>query len=224
MKTKLSFCIFLLLLAFSCKDDETNPSNDPPPGTVTDIEGNSYHTVTINDQIWMVENLKTTKYNDGTSIPLITSAIAWEGSTTPGYCWYNNDQATYGALYNWHVVNTGKLAPTGWRVATDTEWLLMSTYLGGQNAAGAKLKEAGTTHWIAPNTGATNETGFTALPSGIRYIMAGYTNVGEATTWWTSSDSTATTAVVYGIQYNYTKLVREEQYKWVGYSVRCIKD
>src|SRR5664279_2133742 len=93
----------------------TNPS--PPPAVVTDIDGNVYTTVTIGTQVWMVENLKTTKYNDGTSIPNITDGAAWESLTTPGYCFYNNEAAnktTYGALYNWYTVNSSKLAPTGW--------------------------------------------------------------------------------------------------------------
>ena len=107
---------------------------------VVDIDGNVYHTVTIGTQVWMVENLKTTKYNDGTAIPLVTDNTAWGALTTPGYCWYNNDSATYkntyGALYNWYAVNTGKLAPTGWHVPTDSEWTVLTTYLGGQSVAG----------------------------------------------------------------------------------------
>ena len=104
---------------------------------VVDIDGNVYHTVTIGTQVWMVENLKTTRYNDGTAIPLVTDGTAWAALTTPGYCWYNNDSATYkntyGALYNWYAVNTGKLAPTGWHVPTDSEWTVLTTYLGGES-------------------------------------------------------------------------------------------
>ena len=117
-------------------------------GTVTDIDGNVYHTVTIGTQTWMVENLKTTKYNDGTAIPLVTDSTAWLNLTTPGYCWYNNDAATYkntyGALYNWFTVNTSKLAPSGWHVPTDAEWTTLITYLGGETVAGGQMKSTGT--------------------------------------------------------------------------------
>jgi uncharacterized protein (TIGR02145 family) len=146
-------------------------------GTVSDVENNVYNTVTIGSQVWMAENLKTTKYNDGTSIPLVTDGVAWSALTTDAYCWYNNDKATYkdtyGALYNWYAVNPatngGKnVCPTGWRVPSDAQWTIMTDFLGGEMGSGGKLKEAGTVHWQSPNTGATNETGFTALPGGSR--------------------------------------------------------
>ena len=120
----------------------------------------------------MAENLKTTKYRDGTSIPLVTENTAWLNLTTPGYCWYNNDAAhyksTYGALYNWYVLNAGSngwknVCPTGWHVPTDAEWTTLTTYLGGESIAGGKLKETGTSHWLSPNTVATNETGLHTL-------------------------------------------------------------
>ena len=121
-------------------------------GNVTDDDGNVYHSVTIGTQVWMVENLKTTKYNDGTSIPLVTDATDWHNLLTPGYCWNNNDEATYkatyGALYNWYTVNTGNLCPTGWHVPGDAEWTTLTTYLGGEDVAGGKLKEVGITHWL----------------------------------------------------------------------------
>jgi len=112
-------------------------------GTITDIDGNYYTTVTIGTQVWMVENLKTTKYNDGTGIPLVTDNTVWCNLSTPGYCWYNNDETTYknpyGALYNWHTVHTGKLCPSGWHVPTDSEWITLTSYFGGMNTAD-KLK------------------------------------------------------------------------------------
>ena len=154
-------------------------------GTVTDFDGNVYYTVTIGSQVWLAGNLKTVKYNDGTDIPLVTDKTAWGALTTPGYCWLNNDKATnkdtYGALYNYYVVdpaaNGGKnVCPTGWKVPTNDEWTALTTYLNGEAAAGGKLKEAGTAHWQTPNTGATNETGFTALPAGGRgYDFIGVT-------------------------------------------------
>jgi uncharacterized protein (TIGR02145 family) len=127
-------------------------------GEVSDIDGNYYKTIQIGSQIWMAENLKTTRYNDGSNIPLVTDNTAWSNLTTPGYCWYNNDAATYknvyGALYNWYAVNTGKLCPSGWHVPSEYEWTLLVNYLGGVYAAGGKLKETGTTHWYSPNAGA----------------------------------------------------------------------
>ena len=122
----------------------------------------------------MAENLRTTKYNDGTPIPQVTDAAAWSNLMTPGYCWYNNDAAkykeTYGALYNWYTVNIGNLCPSGWHVPADTEWMVLTAHLGGEKISGGKLKETGTLHWDKPNLRATNETGFTALPGGRCYF------------------------------------------------------
>jgi uncharacterized protein (TIGR02145 family) len=143
------------------------------PAQVMDGSNNMYNTIEIGTQTWIQENLKTTKYNDGTSILLVTEPTVWTNLTTPGYCWYNNDRATYGntygALYNWYAVdavsNGGRNDTTGWHVSTDAEWSTLP--LCGPNIgrlSGGKLKEAGTTHWYSPNTGATNESGFTALP------------------------------------------------------------
>jgi uncharacterized protein (TIGR02145 family) len=134
----------LFTLTNSCKKDSKNDT----PSIVTDKDGNVYHTITIGTQVWMVENLKTTKYNDGTDIPLVKDSATWANLTTPGYCWLYNDQTTYinttGALYNWYAVNTGKLAPIGWHVPSDSDFIALTKYLGGENTAGGKLKEAGT--------------------------------------------------------------------------------
>ena len=140
-------------------------------GTVVDIDGNVYNTVTIGTQVWMVENLKTTKYRNGDAIPNVTGNASWVALSTGAYCWYNNDaatyKATYGALYNWYAVGDSRnIAPSGWHVATDSEWTTLSTFLGGESIAGDKLKEIGTSHWLSPNTGATNSNGFTAFPGG----------------------------------------------------------
>ncbi len=143
--------------------------NHPP---VTDADGNSYKTILIGKQIWMAENLKTTKYNDGTDIPLVTNDSIWSTLTTHAYCWYNNDinnKNIYGALYNWYVVNTGKLCPTGWHVPTIDEWRILGdpykyTRINISGTYGFELMESGTSHWL--NGSGTNETGFTALPRG----------------------------------------------------------
>ena len=194
---------------------------------VTDIDGNIYHTVTIGTQTWMVENLKTTRYNDGTAIPLVTDNTAWAALTTPGYCWYNNDAATYkntyGALYNWYTVNTGNLAPNGWHVATDAEWTVLTTFLGGENVAGGPLKEAGTTHWGSTNTGATNATGFSALPGGFRNSNGGsFSFIGYNGYWWLSTAYDAASSWVRHMSCDLAAVGRLYSNDAYGFSVRCV--
>ena len=198
------------------------------PVTVTDIDGNLYHTVTIGNQVWMVENLKTTKYNDGTAIPLITDGYQWTTLSTPGYCWINNNisnKDVYGGMYNFYAVNTGKLAPTGWHVPTESDWINLTSYLGGFSVSGSALKEAGTAHWSSPNSDATNSSGFTALPGGYRTISTsgGFINVNLAGCWWSSTMSNSTAGRVI---FNYNLSSFDYQFANVnfGFSVRCIKD
>jgi uncharacterized protein (TIGR02145 family) len=200
-------------------------------GTVSDNDGNTYKTIQIGTQTWMSENLKTTKYNDGTNIPNETNNVTWAGLSSGAYCWYNNDasnKATYGALYNWYAVNTTKLCPTGWHVPTETEWVTLTTYLGGTNVAGGKIKETGTTHWISPNTGATNESGFTALPAGYRDIYGGNGgvcyNLGNVLNMWTATSTSSTFAYYREMQSNLATLTTQNYYRENGYSVRCIQE
>ncbi len=123
---------------------------------------------------------------------MVTDNTAWSSLSTPAYCWYDNNPATYretyGALYNWYTVNTGMLCPIGWHVPTDAEWEILTDYLGGESVAGGKLKEIGTTHWVSPNTGATNETGYTALPGGERSFNGNFDTVSGVGNWWGSSE------------------------------------
>ncbi len=193
---------------------------------VIDIDGNVYHTVTIGNQTWMVENLKTVRYNDGTSIPLITGEITWGNLTTPAYCWYNNDAAyknIYGALYNWYAVNTGKLCPKGWHVPTVAEWTKLEAFLGYGKNVGGKLKEAGTDHWESPNANATNEAGFTALPGGLR-VSSGFHYIRSYGYWWSSTEIYDEFAWSQELEYNSSYLDYSYVSKYCGYSVRCIKD
>jgi uncharacterized protein (TIGR02145 family)/uncharacterized repeat protein (TIGR02059 family) len=197
-------------------------------GTVTDMDNNTYYTVVIGTQLWMAQNLKTTKYRDGSTIPLKTDNTEWANLVTPGYCWYNNDAATYknpyGALYNWYAVSTGVLCPTGWHVPTDADWTVLTDYLGGEAGAGGKLKETGTTHWLSPNTGATNETGFTALPGGKRAINSIYNEIGYNGVWWSSSESfLAGQTWKRGVNLNYSSVSRYDNDKTEGNSVRCLQ-
>ena len=196
-------------------------------GTVNDTDGNLYHVIRIGGQDWMIENLRTTRYNDGTAIPLVTDNTAWGALITPGRCWYNNDSATYnnyGALYNWYTVNTGKLAPTGWHVASDTEWTILTNYLGGASIAGGKLKEAGLAHWLTPNNGATNETGFSALPGGYRHYNGTFFLIGSNGYWWSSSAGDAANSYARYMYYGSANVVRYYYYNSYGFSVRCVRD
>lgn len=244
------------LLSCSKKDDdnpkqeETNPNNNTNPNTITepttaafnpnltygsmtDQDGNTYKTLTITTakgtQVWMAENLRTTTYNDGTAIPHITDDSAWKNLSTPAYCNYDytpNNQfiATYGRLYNWHAVNTGKLAPTGWHVATEQEWTDLVNLLG--DSAGAKLKEAGTTHWWTPNTNASNASGLTFLPSGFRsYVNGSFNGQGGYGHWWSSTSTDSATAFGSYLHYKWVDIMLYPNYdKHYGFAVRCIKD
>ena len=197
-------------------------------GTVTDIDGNVYHTVTIGTQTWMVENLKTTRYRNGDAIPNVTDGTAWGNLTTGAYCNYNNDAnnaTTYGRLYNWYTVSDNRnIAPTGWHVPTDAEFTTLTTYLGGESIAGGKLKETGTTHWASPNGGATNETGFTALPGGYRHINGSFLYLGIWGMWWSSYEYSTTYSWFLKIHYYYGEANRDWCNNEFGYSVRCVRD
>lgn len=202
-------------------------------GEVTDIDGNTYQTIQIGSQIWMAENLKTTQYNDDTDIPNLTSDPDWEAEDgneghDGAYCWYENNDIvyeTFGALYNWYAVNTGNLCPSGWHVPSDEEWTTLTTYLGGVNGAGDKLKETSTTHWTEPNTGATNEAGFTALPGGIRITGGTFLWIRDQGMWWSSSEDDAFTTHAWDRQmsYDWSDVGKANNPKKNGHSVRCLR-
>ncbi|HAM11541.1 MAG: hypothetical protein A2X05_09425 [Bacteroidetes bacterium GWE2_41_25] len=204
------------------KDIVFNP--DLTYGEITDIEGNTYKTIEIGTQVWMAENLAATKFNDGTDIFLATNITSWTLATDPAYSWYNNSLVDYGALYNWYAVNSGKLCPAGWHVGTDDEWTTLSTFLGGSIVAGSKLKETGTIHWQSPNSGATNSSGFSALPGGYRYYNGAFNAVKRYGYWWTSSETTVANGYGRDMYYGYSNLDRITSDKRSGASVRCIKD
>ena len=204
-----------------------------PPSFITDFEGNIYHTITIGRQTWTVENLKSTKYRDGTAIPLVTDNTAWAGLSTPGYCWYTNDSLwyyknTYGALYNWYVVNPTnpkKLAPYGWHVATDADWNTLSTFV--DFAGGAELKEAGTAHWAPatpPNEWATNALGFSALPGGYRWLDGTFANAGYYGYWWTTAEGDASITGNRVMNNNSADLLVYHYQQRCGMSVRLVRD
>jgi uncharacterized protein (TIGR02145 family) len=212
----------MLFLTSTCKKDE------PPPETVSDIQGNIYKTVKIGNQIWMTENLKTTMYNDGTEIPKITDAISWSNLTSGGYCWYNNDELTYqysyGALYNGYSVNSGRLCPSGWHVPQIEEWERLREFIGDSTKGGGKLKEAGTDHWLTPNKGADNISGFTALPAGIRYFEGTYASLSYFTGIWSSTETGPTNQWYMSLYFGDATFSINHINKKYGFSVRCIKD
>jgi uncharacterized protein (TIGR02145 family) len=197
----------------------------------TDADNNSYSTVKIGNQVWMAENLKTTRYNDGTSIPRETDNTAWQHLSTPAIAWLNNDSSTnhnmYGVLYNGFAVGTGKLAPKGWHIPTDAEWDTLVSYLGGSSVAGGKLKESGTSHWLSPNTGASNESGFTALP-GSEHEGAGssgFGQLGNSAWWWSSTQNSSNNSAGFlSVSSDYESIFKMSLIRTMGFSVRCIKD
>lgn len=232
----LSIFTILLMFASGCTEDDSSI-------TVTDIEGNVYQTVKIGTQTWMVENLKTTKYNDGTSIPLVSDDNAWQALSTPGCCYYNNDAAnktTYGALYNWYTVNTDNLAPTGWHVPTDAEWTTLENYLiaNGYNYDGTTTRNeiakslAATTDWVTDDGTDTlgndftknNTSGFAGLPGGGRFYGGTFGGVGHYGCWWSSSECGAGSAWDRGLDNDSSNVSRNYYYKQCGFSVRCVRD
>jgi uncharacterized protein (TIGR02145 family) len=198
-------------------------NNDLAYGSLTDIDGNTYKTIQIGDQTWMAENLKVTTYNDGTSIPYMPIFAVWSSLSSPAYCWYKSDSVGYGGLYNWYTVND-KLCPAGWHVPDDSEWATLINYLGAEAVAGGKLKETGTTHWNAPNYGATNESGFTALPAGYRSSGGGFNSIKHKGYWWTATESPSGEAYYVTLSYSVGNTDKSSTNKKYGFSVRCIKD
>jgi uncharacterized protein (TIGR02145 family) len=197
-------------------------------GSVTDIEGNNYKTIRIGNQTWMAENLRTTKYNDGESITIVENPQGWSTQAAPAYAWYANTPSLYkdicGALYNWHAVSTGKLCPEGWHVPSSTEYADLMTFLGGGTDTGGKIKEAGTGHWEEPNAGATNESGWTGLPSGRINEMGSTMSYGYVGYWWTSTEFNSARANNIMLHYDFVFIDKNNYDKRNGMAVRCLKD
>ena len=185
--------------------------------------------VVIGTQTWMVENLDVVKYRNGDTIPQVTDPTAWAALTTGAWCWYANSSANglvYGKLYNWYAVNDARgLAPTGYHIPTDTEWTTLTDYLGGTDIAGGQMKAVGTSFWNSPNTGATNESGFTGFASGVRDGGDGtFSDIGTTGIWWTSLSTETFNAWTRYLYYTDVPINRFNLYKSNGYSVRLIKD
>jgi uncharacterized protein (TIGR02145 family) len=197
--------------------------------TVNDVDGNTYNTVSIGNQVWLTENLKTTKFNNQDPIPLVTDNTLWSTQTEAAYCSYQDDNLLaneYGNLYTWHVVNDIRnVCPTGYHVPSILEWEALIDFLGGNTVAGGKLKEAGLAHWIDPNTGATNSSGFTLLPSGWRAHNNGsYENLTYMAYQWSSTSIDALNASIMLVGFDSESCLTSESHKLTGLPIRCLKE
>lgn len=216
--------IFLTVLMFSCKKEDPMPAD---PTSVADIDGNIYTVVKICDKFWMTANLKTTRYNDGTEIPTNLTNTQWEATTAGAFAIYDATEANnalYGKLYNWFAASSGKLAPTGWHVATEAEWNELVTCLGGSGGAGGKMKSVSTL-WEAPNTGASNSSGFSGLPAGFRGSSNGsYASKGTVANFWGSDQRNTTQGEYLQLSTSFASTSTNGATKQFGYSVRCVRD
>jgi uncharacterized protein (TIGR02145 family) len=198
-------------------------------GTMSDQDGNSYKTIQIGTQRWMAENLKTTKYRNGDLIPNVESNNVWSTLNSGAYSIFKNNlsfDCPYGKLYNWYAVDDNReLCPTGWHVPTKTEWEVLMDYLGGEGMAGGKMASTGTLYWGSPNQAATNESGFSCLPGGLRFDVSGAFNFsGLIGYWWSSTESSANNAYGRGVTEGDAYFVTHNRPKRQGFSVRCLKD
>lgn len=229
MKNYFLYTITFILSAFvsfSCKKKEPTPTPTPAPTSVTDIDGNVYAVVKICDKFWIAENLRTTRYNDGVLIPTNLTDAQWSAATTGAFAIYDDAMAnntTYGKLYNWFAASSGKLAPTGYHVATEAEWNALVTCLGGSGVAGGKLK-AVSSLWEAPNVGATNSSGFLCLPSGYRSTNGPYALKGKNAYFWAADQRNATQGEYILLSADFQTTATNGANKQFGYSVRCVKD
>ncbi|MCC6834809.1 MAG: hypothetical protein IT213_07475 [Cytophagales bacterium] len=199
-----------------------------PVSEVNDIDGNAYTSVTIGSQIWLVENLKTTRFSNGDEILQITNQVDWVNTTTAAWTYYENESKYnnhYGKLYNWLAASDSRnLCPANWHVPSQTEWDILIGYLGGETVAGSKLKETGTVHWKPDNPGATNSSGFTALPGASRSVTGYVHSLHSNGLYWSKSSSDTENAFAYSM-FMYAAYANRISYlKGYGFSVRCLKD
>jgi uncharacterized protein (TIGR02145 family) len=219
--TKNLLLLSLLLLGF-------NVLTQTPGSGVTDIDGNQYTTVIIGSQEWMAENLRTTSYANGDAIPNVTDEAQWQSLTTGAWANYDNDILyvnPYGKLYNWYTIaDSRNICPSGWHIPTYDEWNVLIDYLGGNSVAGGKMKSTGSQFWTNPNTSATNESGFSALPGGYRTIFGAFYAVSEYSYWWSSTDYGLNLAKLWYIGYLEGDIYFNGLTKTNGFSLRCLKD
>jgi len=239
----ISIALFLLFVT-GCEKDNDSPINQTNGrtsaifnpnltyGTMTDQDGNEYKTIQVNGQTWMAENLRTTKYRNGDYIPKIIDNNTWSNLTTGAYCNYNNTEnidtiATYGRLYNWYTISDSRnLAPEGWHVATNTDWKLLTLNLGGEDVAAFKFKENGESHWYGFGEYATNESGMTILPSGLRSPSDGhFCCMGGKGIYWSSTQGDDGYAwCIPFVSSPRGDCVRRLNHMKYGFAIRCVKD
>ena len=234
IKKTFLFLILVFSLVACKKEKTTQSSNDlgKPGANITDNEGNVYKTVTIGNQHWMAENLKVSKYNDGSAIPNINIDSLWKNNTTGAWAYHNNDttnNAKYGKLYNWFVVNptmngNKNVCPSGWHVPTDAEWTVLTNFLGGELVAGGKMKEVDTISWNKPNTAANNKSLFTALPGGSRNYDGTFEPIGKFGNWWTSTEDYTFFAWYRNLNESNGAASKGSGLEESGFSVRCLRD
>ncbi len=197
---------------------------------VTDIDGNQYETVQIGDNIWMQENLKTSRYRNGDPIQETTLHLNW-ATTTGAWCWFDNNPThdeIYGKLYNWYAVDDNRgICPEGWHVPLDIEWEQLTYHIGGLSTAGKHMKESSFNYWQDPNIPdqfPDNRSGFTGLPGGKRQILGSFSNLHFDGYWWSSTEWSNTKAVIRRLYFDSISAFRSFENKQRGYSVRCIMD
>ena len=224
IKILLINIFFLLFLSFAYSQS----------GTVSDIDGNVYKTVRIGNQVWMAENMRTSRYRGGSQIGQVTDNTTWSSMNSGAWCWYSNDpnhESTYGKLYNWYAISSGNLCPTGWHIPSESEnnqkseWNSLIRQLGGVNKAGGKMKERGRNQWLNPNLGATNRSGFTGRPGGSRRADGTYDGIRFEGLWWNASDrdllefSWSRSRILF---YDSERIDYFDGDKRMGLSVRCV--
>lgn len=230
MITKWLITGIIILLGISLP--EIKAQTNEKMGTVIDIDGNIYKTITIGKQVWMAENLKTIRYSNGDIIgTTCPDTLDYRPESEPKYQWaYNGNESNaliYGRLYTWYVViDSRNVCPGGWHVPTDNEWEILIGYLGGEIAARGKLKEKGLAHWESPNSDATNESGFSALPSGSRWPEGSFVQLGYYTHFWSASERTNNKSYAYRrlLTFDGNNYECCHAKKTIGWSVRCLKD
>jgi uncharacterized protein (TIGR02145 family) len=201
----------------------------PAPDSLRDRDGNLYRTVRIGAQVWMAQDLRVTRYRDGSLLSLITDDAEWRDATSGAYCWFENDRAgpraTYGALYDFHAVADARgLCPAGWHVPSEAEWATLVKHLGGPQVAGGKLKDTLAGRWNRPNRGATDRSGFGGLPGGGRGRNGEFGERGNYGTWWSATAHDADYAWHRGLSHDDAAVSRNAGHKASGFCVRCVKD
>jgi len=225
MKKAPLFIIIMSFLLAACDKDDYQ---------ITDNDGNVYQGVKIGNQIWMTENLRVTSYPDGSAIPNVEGNTAWDELEIDGeaYCWYDNSSSNedvYGGLYTWAAATNGGastqgVCPDGWHLPSEEEWKELVIYLGGYSEAGYYLKEHGTDHWSGINPGASNSSGFTALPGGLRNIAGSFSAMGALADFWSSTESSPESAYRISLVAGDGDVNISGTAKESGFSVRCLKD